>query len=362
MARAAELVQAAGQVLTWLEDYDSARRLLTRVIDTARARSSPGTLPYALASLSELDFRTGNWSTAYAGASEALRLATETGQLAARAFSLVCLARLEAVQGREAECRSHTMEAFELAAFGVRSMGIFAASALALLELGRGRNDVAIEHLDRVSRTMPRHAVGETAVVQWAPDLVEALIRSGRTREAEAALAEFEAQAEATGRNWALAAAARCRGLAAESGWEEEFLRALELHERTPTPFERARTLLCFGERLRRGRRRAEARERLRSALDTFERLGAGPWIERARTELAASGEKLRPREGGSFNELTPQELQVALVVAKGATNREAGAALFLSPKTIETHLGRVYRKLGVRSRTELAAALAAQG
>src|SRR5439155_16077384 len=113
VARAAELVQAAGQVLTWLEDYDSARRLLTRVIDTARARSSPGTLPYALASLSELDFRTGNWSAAYAGASEALRLATETGQLAARAFSLVCLARLEAVQGREAECRSHTMEAFE---------------------------------------------------------------------------------------------------------------------------------------------------------------------------------------------------------------------------------------------------------
>src|SRR5207248_7148388 len=90
--------------------------------------------------------------------------------------------------------------------------------------------------------------------------------------------------------------------------------------------------------------------------------LGAVPWIERARTELGATGEKLRPRDVTTFDELTPQELQVALIVAKGATNKEAGAALFLSPKTIETHLGRVYRKLGVRSRTELAHLLGTEG
>src|SRR5207248_8751567 len=115
------------------------------------------------------------------------------------------------------------------------------------------------------------------------------------------------------------------------------------------------------GERLRRSRRRKEARSILRSAIERFERLGAAPWAERANGELRASGETVQPGAVIATNELTPQELQVALTVAKGATNREAGAALFLSPKTIEAHLGRVYRKLGIRSRTELASLLARQ-
>jgi DNA-binding NarL/FixJ family response regulator len=127
-------------------------------------------------------------------------------------------------------------------------------------------------------------------------------------------------------------------------------------------PFELARTQLCFGERLRRGRRRADAREPLRHALETFEQLSARPWAERARTELAATGETARPRNANAADELTPQELQIALVVANGATNKEAGAALFLSPKTIESHLSRIYRKLDVRSRTELVRRLAREG
>ena len=113
---------------------------------------------------------------------------------------------------------------------------------------------------------------------------------------------------------------------------------------------------------MRRARRPSDARESLRSALETFERLAATPWAERARAELRASGETARRREPSATEQLTPQELQVALVVAQGATNREAGAALFLSPKTIEAHLGRIYRKLGVRSRTELARRLATEG
>src|SRR5207244_12016592 len=129
---------------------------------------------------------------------------------------------------------------------------------------------------------------------------------------------------------------------------EPEFARAIELHRQTPTPFERARTELCLGERLRRARRRAEARLPLRSALEAFDRLGAAPWAERARAELAASGETARRRDPCAAQQLTPQELQVALIVARGATNKEAGAALFLSTKTIETHLGRVCRKLTV--------------
>ncbi|MHB1243780.1 MAG: helix-turn-helix transcriptional regulator [Gaiellaceae bacterium] len=122
-----------------------------------------------------------------------------------------------------------------------------------------------------------------------------------------------------------------------------------------PTPFERARTELAWGERLRRSGRRTDARRRLNSALQVFDRLGAAPWAERARGELRASGQSVRTPEQLTEDALTPQELQVAAIVAGGATNKEAAAALFLSVKTIEFHLGHVYRKLGIRSRTELA-------
>jgi DNA-binding CsgD family transcriptional regulator len=205
------------------------------------------------------------------------------------------------------------------------------------------------------------HGLREPSVVQWTPDLIEAYVRAGRPDDGARVLEQFERVANATERNWALATSARCRGLLVDEGFDEHFARALELHEQTPTPFERARTQLCFGEQLRRARHRAEARPRLAEALETFETLGAEPWAERARAELAASGETARRRDRPPDDELTPQELQVALVVARGATNKEAGAALFLSPKTIETHLGRVYRKLNVRSRTELARLLASE-
>src|SRR6185436_877664 len=119
--------------------------------------------------------------------------------------------------------------------------------------------------------------------------------------------------------------------------------------------FERARTLLCLGERLRRARQRADAREPLKEALETFERLGARGWAERTRTELRATGQASARRAETAAEQLTPHELQIALLVAQGMTNREAAAALFLSPKTIEYHLGQIYRKLDVRGRAQLA-------
>ena len=145
--------------------------------------------------------------------------------------------------------------------------------------------------------------------------------------------------------------------MASDDDFEEHFRDALQRH-RPELPFETARTQLVFGERLRRGGRRVDARAQLRDALDTFERLGAEPWSERARAELETTGERVRRRRGAPTDELTPQELRVALVVARGASNREAAAALFLSPKTIEFHLRNVYRKLGIRSRTELVRAM----
>jgi DNA-binding CsgD family transcriptional regulator len=352
-----------GQVLLWFEQYDMARQALARTIDSARAESVLGVLPYALSVFSDLEFRTGNWAAAYAAATEAVRLADETHQTTTLGFSLGLLSRLEAAQGREEDCRAHSAQALEISYPQVGAVVAFSGSSLGLLELGLGRAEEARVQLEQLVRRVGEHGLQEPGVIQWAPDLIETYVRMGLEAEAEIALTEFERLAHKTDRTWALAAAARCRGLlAAEDGFEREFQRALELHRRTPTPFERARTELCYGERLRRARRRAEAREPLRGALQTFERLGAVPWKERARSELAATGESTTRRDPFAAERLTPQELQIALVVARGATNKEAGAALFLSPKTIETHLGHVYRKLEVRSRTELAHLLSSEG
>jgi DNA-binding CsgD family transcriptional regulator len=179
--------------------------------------------------------------------------------------------------------------------------------------------------------------------------------------EAEQELEVLERRARRTGSTWAAAAALRCRGLlAGRDRFEECFEQAVELHATQPLPLDRARTELCLGERLRRIGRRAEAREPLRRAFDTFERAGARPWLELARAELAASGERGALRTRPAELELTAQELQVARVVAAGASNAEAASQLFLSPKTVEKHLTSAYRKLGLRSRAQLAAMFAA--
>ena len=165
----------------------------------------------------------------------------------------------------------------------------------------------------------------------------------------------FEERARALDRAFALAAAARCRALvAAAHGDSEEALahldRALAEHARVARPFERARTLLVQGSIQRRANRRRAARTTLEEALSEFERLGAALWAERARAELARIGGRT-----SSADELTPSERRVAELVVEGRTNREVAAALFLTERTVETHLTHVYAKLGVRSRTELA-------
>jgi DNA-binding CsgD family transcriptional regulator len=351
----------AAQALVWMEDHDRARDVFERVIEGARAKSSPSVLPYTLTGLAELDFRTGGWARAYANATEAVVLARETEQPAALSFALAGLARIEAAQGRADDCRLHTAEAFDLGEGGVGagSVVVYTAAALGLLELGLGRVSEAIAPLTRVAEEVRAHGLLQPTVLHWAPDLIEALARAGRRAEALELLEELEASAESSLSIWALGAAARCRGILADDEFETTFGRAIELHESLGAPFDVARTQLCLGERLRRNRQRKEARAVLRAAIERFERLGAAPWLERATNELKASGETVQPAATIATNELTPQELQVALAVAKGATNKEAGAALFLSPKTIEAHLGRVYRKLGVHSRTQLAALLA---
>jgi DNA-binding CsgD family transcriptional regulator len=220
------------------------------------------------------------------------------------------------------------------------------------LELGLGHSDRAIAALDELADLLGERPAADPAVLQWTPDLIEAYVRQGRTADADAALVAFERDAERSESRWARAAAGRCRGLLADDdGFQAPFEDALGAHD---TPFELAHTELCLGERLRRAGRRVQSRVHLRSALATFDRLGARPWAERARKDLRGSGERVRRGAPVATERLTPQELQVALEVARGSTNREAAAALFLSPKTIEFHLRNIYRTLSIRSRTEL--------
>jgi DNA-binding NarL/FixJ family response regulator len=156
----------------------------------------------------------------------------------------------------------------------------------------------------------------------------------------------------------------RCRGLVAtDDAFEPHLERSLELHPEGEDVFNRARTQLVYAERLRRAGRRAEARQQLRPALAAFETLGAAPWAERVRAELRATGEVARSRDPSTLDQLTPQELQVARLVAEGLSNKEVAAQLFLSPRTIDAHLRGVFAKLGLKSRTQLArVALASDG
>jgi DNA-binding CsgD family transcriptional regulator len=344
----------AAQRLSFLEDFERAESILKRMIDAARLASALSVLPFPLAVMAEHELRLGRVSAAHATAAESVRLATETGPNAG-AFSLVTLARIEAVLGLEEQCREHVSTGRALSRkVGSSTIEWYAEAVLGLLELSLGNLEQAYAHTIEAARLELQIGVGLPVIVPLRPDLIEAAIRLGRLDDAARELELFEEQARVTGVSWAAATAARCRGLIDdESTYETTFAQALALHG-TTSPWERARTELCLGRRRRRSRRRAEARASLRSALATFESIGAESWAEEARRELRATGLTVTPSLDPTLRDLTPQELQVALIIAKGATTKEAAVSLFLSPKTIEFHLSNTYRKLAVRSRAEL--------
>ncbi|MBB4660714.1 AAA family ATPase [Conexibacter arvalis] len=361
----AELVGMAAMASLWIERFERVERIAGRMIAIAREAGAVGRLPFPLGVRSQLHWRRGRWAAAYADAEEAVRLARETGQTGTLALTLAALTRAEAGIGRLEEARAHGEEGVALAEVAAGAATVLhSLAALGFAELTAGRAEAAaavLARADAIDRGLP---LGEPALTMYAPDLVEALVRAGRREEAARALARLEEGADRTAGAWSDAVAARGRLLLAEEADVERIgAEALLAHGLVEMPFERARTELLLGERLRRARRRAAARERLERALATFDRLGAEPWASRARTELRATGAAAGApaRAVTPVEELTPHELQVALLVAEGRTNREVGAALFLSAKTIEHHLSAIYRKLGLRSRTQLAAMLAGE-
>jgi len=345
----------------WLREAEVGRGLIDRAFERARTQAALGALPYLLHLLARDQATTDQWAAAETSYDEAVRLGRETGQRVEVAAALAGLAWLEARQGREATCREHAAEATrQCEELGVGLYGVWAIQALGDLELGLGRPAAAIEHYRAQADALRSRGIADVDLSP-APELLDAFLRLGRDDEAARVAVDFVAQATAKGQPWALARAARCRGLLADAGeLEPSFEEALRLHERTPDAFETARTRLAYGARLRRGRKRVRAREQLRAAVEIFEHLGAQPWVGQAAAELAATGETARRRDVSTLDELTPQELQIARLLADGMTTRETAAAIFVSPKTVEYHLGHVYGKLGIHSREELTAAFEA--
>jgi DNA-binding CsgD family transcriptional regulator len=333
-----------------LGDDEAVLGVHTALLTRAREADATVMVLYALTRGVLARITTGRWAAAAAEAGEALTLARVTGQPALTGLPSAWLGLVAALRGEDA-AQAHLAEAERLLADHPR--GTLEPLTRAAVSWARGvlavdRPAAALHHLQHAASPI----VGGAAVI----DRVEAAVRAGERDEAAAVLADAGRFAEATGAAWAAAAVEHGRALLADDRVaERHFAAALGHHDRSPRRVDRARTELAFGEHLRRARRRVDARSHLRAALATFEEVGAAPLAERARVELRASGETARRRDDPPATGLTPQELQVARLVAEGLPNREVAARLFVSPRTVEFHLRNVFAKAGVTSRTELA-------
>ena len=268
--------------------------------------------------------------------------------------------RLRSLQGREAEASALIAHAIEQAATGGQGLAaILAHWAAAVLYNGLGRYEGALSAA-RQATSDPF----EPWIFMWAlPELVEAAARGGDTELARDALARLAETTQPCGNDWALGIEARCRALLSDGAAADELYReAIDRLSRTRVRPELARAHLLYGEWLRREGRRIDAREQLRTAYDMLTAIGMEAFAERARRELNATGETVRQRSAETVTTLTAQEALIAGLARDGLTNPEIGARLFLSARTVQYHLRKIFTKLGISSRRELPAALAHLG
>ncbi|TCO45211.1 AAA ATPase-like protein [Kribbella antiqua] len=341
---------------TFIDAFDACLPLFKRATEEARLRGAIGLLPFALTHGAVADFRSGNWDQALAGASEGLSLAEDTHRETERPNALAVLAMIEAARGDHA-AREHAETAVALAReMGAQFVEAQSYSMLGLLELGVGHPAEAIAPLRHCGEMAARLGLLELGHLQWAAELIEAQVRTNQVTGTAPTLSLMRRLCHdgAIALNNALLE--RCLGLVDEDGqWEYHYIAALDHHDGGITrPFEKARTQLCFGESLRRHRRRKDARIHLTAAWEVFSHLGAAPWARRTAQELEATGSVTLGRVTLKSHLLTPQEFQVAMAVESGATNRQIANSLFLSQKTVEFHLSAIYRRLGLKSRGEL--------
>jgi len=339
----------------YADDLEPARAVFAAARRVEAETGDEAQLAVTLSRLATIELKAGRWGLADGHLQEMARLVERIGQPTLRQRMLALRGRLDTLLGHVESARAAADEALAIAA-GARWAWETTQShaTLGLYGLTVGDLGTARAELDQADEGYRRMGLAEPSLIAHQADHVEALIADGDLERAEAALARFEMQGQAARRPWALATAARCRGLLLSAAGDlEDALRALERacaeHASTPLPFELGRTLLVRGQIHRRLKQRSLARKMLLESLGIFERLGAPLWAERARAELERIGVPRRVRDT-----LTPTEERVAALAATGLTNREIAERAFLSPKTVEANLARVYGKLGIHSRAQL--------
>ena len=346
---ACHIARALGDDVAWDE-------LTARQVELARRAGALLLLPVALDDRIHVDLFAGRIAVAMSLAAEAAAVVEATGSR----ISLRGPIALANWRGREAEART-LIEARQQDVMS-RGEGLWLAHTdwgSAVRYNGLGRYDDALAAAERAAA-----GARGLGVPTWVlADLIEAAVHSGKPERAAGPLARLTEIAEANGTDWALGFLARSRALLAEREAAEPLYReGIERLGRTRIRVALARTMLVYGEWLRRENRRVDAREQLRAAHEMLTSVGMEAFAERARRELLATGETVRKRTVETLDDLTPQEAQIGRMAADGFTNPEIGAQLFLSPRTVEWHLRKVFGKLGISSRRQLRTALPDSG
>jgi DNA-binding CsgD family transcriptional regulator len=343
-----------GVILMYTDELDAARPLLAAELARMEAAGDEAGRSGVLYRLAELELRAGAWAAALRHARAAVELAASSNHEQEQAVVLSALGLVLAHLGELEEACERAHAARELAReSGDVTIRQRAEATLGFAALSRGDAEAAVAWLTPAGVELQQQGIGELSISQVVQNEIEALIAVGDLDAADAVIAFVE---RASGRAWHVAVAARGRALVAAARGDLESARAhveRAVLAAPAQPFEHARTLLAQGTIERRAKHRAAARSALTAALERFEALGAVLWVEKACAELARI-----PGRGRAPSELTETERRVAELVASGLSNKEVAARLFVSVRAVEANLSKVYAKLGLRSRSQLAGRL----
>jgi DNA-binding CsgD family transcriptional regulator len=341
--------------------------LATRALTAARDTGATAVIPHAIEILTLVETWSGRYPLTDPYAFEGLHIARQTGQSNSESHLLAMLAVAAAINGHTEECHHYARAADKIARR--HSAGLVTATAelaMAMLDVVHARWTPAYQRLGKLFRAVP--GAGHPVVALNAtPYFVEAAALVGRPEKGQKVLDMYEQWAHTANRSGMLAMAARCRALLADGAEADKHYReAIRHHHRSDRDFERAYTELLYARYLRRNRQRAEAREQLHSAEEVFERLELSLWTTRVRAELRAVGERDESTQSAQSTQdsvpdrtlggsgLTPQQMQIARLIAEGATNREVAERMFVSPRTVDYHLRNIFQRLSINSRAEL--------